>query len=441
MKPSLVSNALFVFLAISLLASPVSADTVDELKAKIRDTNATLEALQQEIAKYEQELEQVGAARKTLETEITRLDASRRKLTAEISVTQNRIATASFTLEELAEGIETNGRRIESSRSTIGRSLREIGELDQVTFAEQLLSREDFSSAWEEVDRLHAVQSALGDEIVALGNARLALQENQAAVAAEQGKLVSYRKELTGQKSVLDQNRSTQASVLSETKNKESTFQTILSEQKSAAQALQQEINDYEARLEYTFDPSKVPSPGQGILIFPLDQGYMGKCPGKQSVYKNIYCITQYFGNTPFAQSGAYRGAGHNGIDFGAPEGTKVIAALGGSVVATGNTDLVTGCYSFGKWVMLKHGNGLASVYAHLSYVGVSAGESVQTGQFLGYSGETGYATGPHLHFGLYVADAVRIVRLGDIKAITNCREALVPIAPTAAYLNPIQYL
>jgi murein DD-endopeptidase MepM/ murein hydrolase activator NlpD len=441
MKRSLASTLLFACLALSLAVLPARADTATDLQKQIDDKNAALHALQAEITQYEQQLTTIGSAKKTLEAEIKLLDTSRKKLSADISVTQNRIATASLTIEELAGQITDKGQKIDSSLATIGASLRAIGKLDEVTVAEHFLSGQTFTAAWQDADRETELQSALSDEVGTLGDAKTALEENQAAVVKQQDDLVSYKKELAGQKVVLDQNRATQATVLTETKNKESNYQGILDQKKAAAEVLQNEINSYESQLKYTFDPTTIPSPGSGVLAFPLDPAFMAKCPAKQSVYKNIYCITQYFGSTSFAQSGAYNGAGHNGIDIGAPTGTKVVAALSGTVLGTGNTDLVRGCYSFGKWVMIKHDNGLASIYAHLSYIGVTAGQKVAGGEFLGLSGQTGYATGPHLHFGLYVADAVKVVRLGDIKITTNCGNAVVPIAPTAAYLNPIQYL
>ena len=111
-------------------------------------------------------------------------------------------------------------------------------------------------------------------------------------------------------------------------------------------------------------------------------------------------------------------------------------------MLATGNTDLVPGCYSFGKWVMLKHANGLATLYAHLSQIGVSSGQAVSTGDVIGYSGMTGYATGPHLHFGVYALAGVQIMTLKAFRgATTPCANATMPVAPTNAYLNPMSYL
>jgi murein DD-endopeptidase MepM/ murein hydrolase activator NlpD len=109
--------------------------------------------------------------------------------------------------------------------------------------------------------------------------------------------------------------------------------------------------------------------------------------------------------------------------------------------VAVGNTDAVKGCYSYGKFVLIKHNNGLSTLYAHLSFASVKKGDTVITSDVIGYSGNTGYSTGPHLHFTVYASQGVQIVRYGDYKAKTNCADANIPVAPLNAYLNPIDYL
>ena len=118
--------------------------------------------------------------------------------------------------------------------------------------------------------------------------------------------------------------------------------------------------------------------------------------------------ITQRFGDTDFARSGAYNGKGHNGLDFRASVGTPIKSSLSGEVVSAIDNENVYGC-GYGRWVMIRHDNGLNTLYAHLSVISVSEGQLVQTGQIIGYSGQTGYATGPHLHFGLFVSEAVKI--------------------------------
>jgi murein DD-endopeptidase MepM/ murein hydrolase activator NlpD len=313
--------------------------------------------------------------------------------------------------------------------------------MGETTLVEHMLSTDGLSSVWAEIDSLQTLESTLNSEISDLLSTKQRLTVNFNDVQDEQTILKSLKRDLNSQKLLLDQNRKEQSTLLSQTKNQESEFQKILTSKQQAKIEFEQEMRDFEAQLKYSLDPSTIPSAGNGVMRYPLDSDFMNKCKARFSTFKNLYCITQYFGNTAFAQSGAYNGKGHNGVDFGVPEGTKVVSALSGVVMATGNTDLYPRCYSYGKWVLIKHGNGLATLYAHLSLIGVSEGDSVPTGGVVGYSGKTGYATGPHLHFTLYAADGVKLIKLGDVKSKTNCANALVPVAPTGAYLNPAQYL
>jgi murein DD-endopeptidase MepM/ murein hydrolase activator NlpD len=99
----------------------------------------------------------------------------------------------------------------------------------------------------------------------------------------------------------------------------------------------------------------------------------------------------------PISHNGISRGVSryHAGIDYRATTGTAVKAGQSGKVIET------TGGWAggFGISVLVDHGGGMTSRYAHLSRVAVSAGDSVGQGDVVGYSGNTGYSTGPHLHF------------------------------------------
>jgi murein DD-endopeptidase MepM/ murein hydrolase activator NlpD len=92
--------------------------------------------------------------------------------------------------------------------------------------------------------------------------------------------------------------------------------------------------------------------------------------------------------------------APHRGVDIAAPAGTPVAATADG-VVSVAAPDM----YFTGNTVMIDHGYGLHSVYAHLSELGVEVGQAVRKGQPIGRVGATGRATGPHLHWGVYWFD------------------------------------
>jgi murein DD-endopeptidase MepM/ murein hydrolase activator NlpD len=111
--------------------------------------------------------------------------------------------------------------------------------------------------------------------------------------------------------------------------------------------------------------------------------------------------ITQNFGENPqvygrFKVDGVAL-KGHNGLDFGTPQGVPILAVNKGTVVEVAEDP--TG---YGRYVKMQHSWG-QSLYAHLSSQLVSVGQVVKSGWYLGNSGDTGFSTGPHLHFGLRV--------------------------------------
>ena len=104
--------------------------------------------------------------------------------------------------------------------------------------------------------------------------------------------------------------------------------------------------------------------------------------------------VTSRFGTRKDPKTGAWQF--HEGVDFRGATGTTVMASLDGTVSVVGENRL------YGKFIILTHGNGYKTLYAHLNSVNVKEGNNVIRGRKIGEVGETGYATGPHLHFGIY---------------------------------------
>lgn len=111
------------------------------------------------------------------------------------------------------------------------------------------------------------------------------------------------------------------------------------------------------------------------------DNGWLQPC--------SYICITSAYG---------YRSSGwHNGVDFAANRGTPIYASRSGTV-----TKAVSLTYSYGNHVVINHGDGFSSLYAHMDYYVVSAGQYVTQGQLIGYVGSTGNSSGNHLHFTIF---------------------------------------
>ncbi|CAK7059634.1 MAG: hypothetical protein EUB_03431 [Eubacterium sp.] len=104
--------------------------------------------------------------------------------------------------------------------------------------------------------------------------------------------------------------------------------------------------------------------------------------------------LTSVFGGRDAPTAGA--STNHGGIDLAAPTGTQIAAVLGGLVTIAGEYG------GYGNAVKIDHGNGVESLYGHMSAVGVAPGQQVTAGQVIGNVGSTGISTGPHLHLSMY---------------------------------------
>ncbi|MDG9693930.1 M23 family metallopeptidase [Streptomyces mutabilis] len=108
--------------------------------------------------------------------------------------------------------------------------------------------------------------------------------------------------------------------------------------------------------------------------------------------------VKNYKLTASFAQNGGMWASKHSGQDFAVPIGTNVVATHGGTVVKAGGNGAGDGP-AYGNAIVIKHGNGTYSQYAHLSKINVKIGQIVKTGQSIAKSGNTGNSSGPHLHF------------------------------------------
>lgn len=424
------SVAAFVF---GLILGPVcffsiniaEAQTAEQLQAQIEERNERLKEIEKEIAGFEAALKEVGAEKNTLQKAIGELNLERQKVLSDIKYTQNKIDRTDLTISKLELDIAETERHIGVNKSAIAEILRNLHINDDDTLIELLLRHGNLAEFWNEIESLETVRSSMQSKVYELSTLQEDLLNQRNDETDKRNELVSLKSQYSGQQAILDGNRKEKNELLTATKNEEVQYQAQLSAKKTAREQLLKEVQEIESQLQYILDPNSIPKKGSVVFRWPLD---------------NIV-ITQYFGYTRFALSGAYNGKAHNGIDLSAPVGTKIFAPLTGTVRNTGNTDLVPGCYSWGQWILIDHLNGLSTLFSHLSHIAVSPGQQVATGDVIGYTGRTGYATGPHLHFTVYVSDAVEVKKFNQFKSVTNCGAALSPFSAIEGYVDPIDYL
>ncbi len=418
-KLVLVLIPFFVFM---IFATNTFSATVDELKQKIDETTASKKALEDEIAQYQAQIKDIANQANTLANALKTLTTNEKKINTQISLTKKNINSKTLEIKNLGVDIGQKELNIENNILTIGESLRGINDADSESLIENLLKYNDLSEFWTKIEYASQFQESLRKNIIETRNIKISLEKDKKASEASKKSLLAYQSDLNDQKKLLQINKTDTNTLLADTKNKESNYKKIIAEKQALSAAFDKELTQFEADLKLAIDPNSFPSSGKGILSWPVDDVY----------------ITQKFGDTEFAKTGAYNGGGHNGVDFRAPVGTKIKAALGGTVEATGNTDTVCPGASYGKWVFIRHSNGLATIYGHLSLIKVSAGQEVFTGDTIGYSGMTGFSTGPHLHFGVYASQGVKVMA----RKSSVCKGTYtIPVADLKAYLDPLVYL
>ncbi len=417
-------NIFLIFLFIPLV---LSATSPSELEQQIEQVRIEREVLIEEQKKLQAELEATNKESQTLGSAVKSLDTTRKKLAKDISITQSKITSTNLTIKSLENTMSEKEKQIIVHREAIALTIATLSDYDSRPLILNLLASSQISDIWKDRNQLEGLNTRLSEEIDALRETRIALSQQKEQKIRVKEEQTSLKGQLSGQKSVVEESQKAKERLLAETKNKEAEYQKMLALNLARQKQFEEDLYNLESALKITLDPSLIPSPRHSIFSWPLE---------------NVF-ITQRFGKTS-SSNRLYASGIHKGVDFRATQGTPIMAMLGGVVERTDNTDKERGCYSFGRWILIRHSNGLASIYAHLSVSIVQNGQSVKTGEIIGYSGGTpgvsgsGYSTGPHLHVGVYASQGVEIQQFVTSK---NCKNTFVPIADLKAYLDPLAYL
>ena len=398
----------FIFVAAALaliLPQPVSAITEYELQKQIEAKNKELETVQSEINATQGILDDLGTQSKSLSKEIKSTDYTIKNLELGIRSSVINVDKLGLELENLDEKLSDTEESIKTKKETISSLVRALHEKENEGFLEILLRGDDLVSSVADINQITQMQSTLSEEINELRDLTNSINTNKKVSSEKKSQLEIESENLKSRKYIVEDQKTYKQTLLNQTKNKESVFQKQLSELEKKQIAINDEIENLESSLRKNFNASL--SPGRGYLSKPFN----GSRP-----------LTQEYGATAFAAK-AYKTGFHNGNDYGMPVGTPLLAPADGKVFAVGNN----GKYQYGKYIAIKHGDNFYTLSAHLSRQVVSVGQTVKKGEVIGYSGNTGYSTGAHLHFGVY--------QTMELKGFAGA--GLVPVGVT---MNPADY-
>jgi len=396
---------IFLFMG-GFFTSAVLATDDPALRARIEAKSLELSVLNTEINRTQSRLNNIHSQRRTLSREIQSTEYAIRNLELNIRRSEINIERLTLELEDLENKINETEEMIEDKRLNISSLIRAMHQAERGSFLERALAGESLTDSITELSDLETLRQSIEEEITSLENLSQLLSESMQAIDSRKTSIEREQINLSNRRIIAQEEKTRRETVLRTTRNQEAVYQRQLAELERRQKSVSDEIEDLESVLRQDFNVAL--APGRGFLIRP----FTGRHP-----------ITQPFGSTRFART-AYRTRFHNGIDYGMPIGTPILAAASGRVFAVGNN----GRYQYGRYIAIKHTDNFFTLYAHLSRESVTVGQLVNQGDIIGHSGNTGFSTGPHLHLGVYQTMELR-------------RFSRAGVTPIGVTMNPADYL
>jgi len=418
-------------MALGALAAPfpmVSGQTTpDDLKNQIDAKSKELEVISGQIKNTNDSINQLQGQKKTLSSAIKQFDYSINQVNLGIRSSEVTIDKLYLELQSLKLESDEIDRSIGSKREAIIETLKALQRKDREGMLHMLLKNASLVEGAFDIQALKDLEDVLLINVNDLNKLQAELIVTIGSTEEKKNSIESENLNLRNRKSILADQKQQKDSVLKEVKNQEGLYQKKLTALEIQQEAISNEISRIEEELRLKFDVSLLPQKRPGVFGWPIllaAQGGGG-------------IITQHAGEV----SRLYGGKPHNGLDIGVPMGTPVMAAESGTVVAVTNSPT-----TYGRYILIKHENNLATLYAHLSRQIVAAGQTVVRGQVIGYSGGcrgcagAGYSTGPHLHFGVYPAYVPITTCSANIVLPILCLKSNPPY-PIGPYIAPEGYL
>lgn len=364
-----------VIMMVVLLASSAviyfvgSADKRQELEDKQQGLADDREAIQGEIDGLESQKLSLMEEKKILDDEVTVLEGEIATVNANIATLEEEIAITAAELEEATV-------KMEEQYEIYKVRVRVMYEDSQTGYLDILLSSDSIGDFFEKLDIVSQIAEYDKNLTEELKAEQQRIMTKKAELETKKQALEDSKKELVDKKADLDSKMATRDAMIQKIQNSQSALEEQLKEIEAEEQAVRKQIANL-ASGNTTYSG--------GAMLWPAP---------------SCYIVTSDFG-WRFHPVLKYEKL-HTGIDIGAGYGAKIIAAQSGTVItATYNS-------AYGNYVVIDHGGGVCTLYAHQSSMAVSVGQYVSAGEVIGYVGSTGYSTGPHLHFEVIVNGTVQ---------------------------------
>ena len=372
-----------VTLVASLLCGSIMMATPYWYQAQDEDLTNQLSNIQQQMTN---EANKKSEAEKTIGTVYEQLHAIQRDLdtaTAELKQVQAERIQLDKDITKTEAELKAAQARLQSREKVFYKRVRDIYINGRLSYLDVVVGSKDFSDFANRMEMLKRILQSDMDLINTIKTEREEIASKKAKLEEDRAKVLELEKVAQEKQNLINQKKAERQAVLERAMNDRDTAERAYNELMASSASITAMLQQRAAERAAAVAAAASQGGSGGGATWVQGTG--------QLAAPVVAPITSDFGWRIHPIYGTRRL--HAGTDFGVDEGTPVHAADGGVVVEAG---WVSG---YGYTVIIDHGNGMSTLYAHNSDVAVSPGQTVSKGQVVSYSGNTGGSTGPHLHF------------------------------------------